>query len=180
MTEEKTTPTLKPLSKKQQAFVEAFLITWSGTKAAEMAGYKHANHIQYQLLHTPNIEAAIQSRLEEMAIAANEVIARLCEQATVNKADFFNFDTYDNGKMKMTDVKWEEIYKRGHLIKGITYNRKGDPVLEFYDAQNALINIGKYLKLFSEQVDLDFGESLKAYIGISPQDWDVKENPVSE
>ena len=160
MDEEEQVAKVKKLTPKEQAFVEEFLITWSPTKAAKAAGYAHPEKC-WKISARPDVAAAIQARLEEKAITAGEVIARLCEQATVNPADFFNFDIHPDGQMVMKSIKWEEFYRRGHLVKNVTYNRRGEPVLEFHDAQAALIQIGKYLKLFTDQVDVTSkGEAL--------------------
>jgi hypothetical protein len=39
---------------------------------------------------------------------------------------------------------------KGHLVKGIKHTRYGDDI-EFYDAQAALVHIGKHLGLFDDR-----------------------------
>lgn len=171
-TKDKKERTLTP---KLRAFVEVYLTTWNATKAAEIVGYKKPNQAQYGILRTPGVADAIAARMEEMKLKANEVMARIAEQATCNQADFYNFETLASGEMRIKSVNWGEVYRRGHLVKKISYNRNGDPVLEFYDAQNALMLVGKNLKLFQDSVGLEFLNALKGYVGVSPEDWD-KEN----
>lgn len=75
--------------------------------------------------------------------------------------------------LKQAGINWEMVRERGHLIKGIEHDRRGNVILKFHDAQAALALIGKNRKLFTDVVDLNaLGVTVKAYVGISPDDWD--------
>jgi hypothetical protein len=78
-------------------------------------------------------------------------------------------------RQEYTGINWQMVIERGYLIKGIEYDRRGNVIIKFHDSQNALIHIGKHLKLFSEQIDLNMLSALKAYVGISPDDWDAQQ-----
>ena len=72
------------LTTKQKAFVEAYLETFNGTQAARRAKYKGDDNtlavVAYENLRKPKIREAIDDRLSEMAMSANEVLARLARQ----------------------------------------------------------------------------------------------------
>jgi phage terminase large subunit len=153
------------LTPRQRMFIENFLTTWNTVNSARAAGYKWPEKAGSKLTHYPPIEAAIQARIKEVAMGADEVLARLAQQAEVNPSDFFVFEdrpVLENGKPKidvagnpiivrvMTDISWAEVERRGYMIKGIEYTRQGIPMLKFYDAQTALTTIGKHHQLFTD------------------------------
>ncbi|WP_075064590.1 terminase small subunit [Ornatilinea apprima] len=142
------------LNSKQRMFLESYLQTWNATEAARRAGYKHPLTQGPRLLTHPEIEAALKERIKTAAMEADEVLARLAEQAKLNAAEFFNFEENPQGELQMKDINWEVFRSRGHLVKRLTWI-KGRPVVEFHDAQAALIQLGRALKLFTDGVDLN-------------------------
>ena len=151
----------KKLSYKQRMFVEAYLTTWKPTEAARQAGYANPDRQGYRLLRYVEIQEAIEQRLKEKAMGADEVLARLAEQARVNIGDFISEATIPvidaNGELikelAAVNLNWDEIKKRGYLVKKITSTQNG-PAIELVDNQTALIQIGKHLKLFTENIDM--------------------------
>ena len=142
--------TLKP---KHRAFVEAYLRLWNATEAYLVAYPKASRATAGRngsiLLKNTDIAAAISARLKEMALDADEVLARLSDQATANVAAFFCYAP--DGRV--TGVNTEALQKRGHLVKKI----KVDPEkieIELYDGQNALVQLGRYHGLFTDKHDL--------------------------
>ncbi len=85
---------------------------------------------------------------------ADEVLLRLAEQARSEQTAYLQPDgTVDLARM-IADGK-------GHLVKGTKWdNRKGNLTIEFYDAQAALVHLGKHLGVFKEMQELDIGDSL--------------------
>lgn len=154
------------LTPKQRCFIEHYLTSWNARESAEKAGYGSPQKTGYRLLHHPDVLATINERLLEMGVSANEVIARMSQYARNNPADFFLFEylpvedgsgnvlTDENGdpilRRQVTDIDWETFEQRGYLVKKLSYDRKGRPVFEFYDAQRALEMLGKYAKLDAE------------------------------
>lgn len=67
------------LSNKRRAFIEEYLICWNATEAARKAGYsEHTARSQGQrLLTNVDIQAAIEGRINELSMSADEVIVRL-------------------------------------------------------------------------------------------------------
>lgn len=84
----------KPLSTKQRAFVEHYCARWNGYKAAIAAGYAEtsARHQASRLLSYDNIQAAIKARLADLAMSADEVLARLSDHARGDMGDFLRVD----------------------------------------------------------------------------------------
>lgn len=150
------------LTNKQRAFVEHYLQSWNATEAALLAGYseKSARVIGSQNLTKPDIKAEIDARLEEMTMSSNEVLKRLSEQARAEYAPYIEvreLPADDDGNSDVrAGIDLVRMVEDGkaHLIKGIKYDRDGRPIVEFYDAQAALVQLGRHYKLFSDNVDL--------------------------
>lgn len=85
-------PVDKPLTMKQQLFVEAYFSSdYNATEACRKAGYngENLNRIASQLLARPNIKAAIdelaKKKLEEVSLTEHYVIKKLVR--TIEKAE---------------------------------------------------------------------------------------------
>jgi len=142
--------------RRQRLFAEYYLATWSVTEAARLAGYqnKNLNAAGQRLIGHPLIKAYIEDRLRALGMEANEVIGRLSQQARTNIADFLievertrdDGTTYTEIALNMAIVR-----ERGYLIKKLSYDKQGRPVLELHDAQNALVQLGRHLALFVDR-----------------------------
>lgn len=88
----------RPLTGKQRAFVNAYLgdAQFNATKAARQAGYAGKDHtlesVGSENLRKPEIKAAIAAYWTEKAMPAEEVTARLAEQARSTILDFIDID----------------------------------------------------------------------------------------
>lgn len=132
------------LTRRQRRFVAAYLRTWNAAKAAREAGYSEttARAISYLLLRKPAIKEAIRLALEQEEMQTAEIMARLTQQARLNPSSFFVFKNGKAGR-ELVSVKWETVEEMGHLVKKISYDRAGRPVLEFHDPQHALELLAK-------------------------------------
>jgi hypothetical protein len=151
------------LTPKQRCFIEHYLTTWNAKESAELAGYGSPQKTGYRLLHNPAVLEAVNERLVEMGVSASEIVARMSQYARNNPANFFIFADVPekdiHGKVlvdqdgnpilrrQMIDINWSTFERYGYLVKKLSYDRKGRPVFEFYDAQRALEMLGKYAKL---------------------------------
>lgn len=63
----KPTETVKPLNLRQQKFVDYYVTSGNATRAAEHAGYAHANHQAFRLLGNISVKAAIEAIRDDMA-----------------------------------------------------------------------------------------------------------------
>jgi hypothetical protein len=152
--------------------VEEYLRGWSGAAAARKAGYSKKAPYQaaYQVLRNSEVRAAIEARLGEMAMSANEVLARLSDQARGTLSPFLRVT--DDGHIEF-DFKSPEAAANMYLIKKIHTKRKRLVALgsgtkdkpadewdhewvevELHDAQAALVQLGRYHKLFTEKLEI--------------------------
>lgn len=167
------------MNAKQQAFVEYYLQCWNASEAARLAGYSVANAdvVGPRLLVNVGIKAAINTRIEQLKMSANEVLVRLSQQARANMMDFVDrrgriniFDREALDKLKGDESKEDlaeltiELMRRqqlGLLVKKYkTRERKlADMTVEYYteielhDAQAALVHLGKHHRLFAEKFE---------------------------
>lgn len=154
------------LEPKQQVFVEEYLRTWNATEAARRAGYAHPNKQGPRLLVNVGVHEEIKTRIAEKAMTADEVLVRLAEQARNEHGGYITQTGVVNLPQLIADGK-------GHLIKGIKETQYGRNI-EFYDAQAALVHIGKHHKLFTDKVEHGGSVDLvvKGYEIVTPDDWD--------
>lgn len=148
------------LTTKQQAFVEAYLANgFNGTRAAEAAGYNGDVNtlaaIASENLRKPHIKQYVDERLKQFQMSADEVLYRLSEHARGDLGDFLTTNYHD-----LAD------HPKKHLLKKFkrtvtTRGKAGDESevetleIELYDAQAALVHLGRYHKLFVDRVQSD-------------------------
>lgn len=132
---------------KQEAFIDEYMKCRNGAEAARRAGYSQrtARSIGAENLAKPDIQEEIKRRASENAMQADEVLQRLAEQARNEHGMYINPDGTVDLPRLLADGK-------GHLIKGIKETQHGKNI-EFYDAQSALVHIGKYHALFADKVE---------------------------
>lgn len=131
---------------RQQIFLEEYLRCWNASEAARRAGYKgRPNTIGPRLLANVGIQKAIQARLDELKMSADEVLVRLADQARSSMADFVEVD--DAGQIKVSLAQAGKL----HLVKKISLTAEGGLQIELYDAQGALKLIGQHHKLFTQK-----------------------------
>lgn len=163
------------LSKKQRAFVNAYVKCWNATKAAREAGYTgaylHTN--ASKLLQNTTIAEAIQEKIDELTMSADETLVHLSDIARppVTHADFFTDELFpqldkegnvvvDNEGEPIMDsrltIDWDKIQEYGHLIRTVSFTAAG-PKIEFYSRLDALQLIGRNHKLFTDKHDITSG-----------------------
>lgn len=98
-------------------------------------------------------------------MAADEVLSRLADQGRGTIEDFISFN---EGPYPTFTLDLDKARERGrlHLVKKLKYNSEGHPEIELYDAQAALVQIGKFHKLFVDQVQHSGGVELTAAVSI--------------
>ena len=124
---------------KRKAWLEEYFKCWNATEAARRVGYKwpEKNGPRNKL----KLQAEIDARLDEMAMSANEVLARLGDIARADLGDFLT----DGGLLDLSKIKEDG---KTHLIKKykITQNALGQLKyeIELHDAQSALQHLDRY------------------------------------
>ena len=136
------------MTNKQRIFIEEYLRCWNATEAARRAKYAHPNTRGPELVVKSGIAQIIKDRIAEVAMSADEVLTRLAEQARGIPEGVIEI------RAGLPFVHWEALEGKTHLIKRIRYDKDGNPEVEFYDAQAALIQLGRHHKLFTDKKEV--------------------------
>jgi len=160
---------MSDLTDKQRLFIEEYLTCWNATQAAKRAGYTGSYDVlrvmASETLRKPEVREAIEARLAEKAMAADEVLARLAEIARGSMADFISV----NGHTRI-DFKKAEALGKMHLIKTYSKNGRTGVRLELHDPLKALELLGKAHGLFTERIDVTTnGQSIVIGVGVDPE-----------
>lgn len=156
-----TTAAGHELTDKEHALIgKYFELGFNGTKAAIAAGYskKSARQIASETLSKPYIREEIDHRMKTFAMGTDEIIARLTGNARGDMREFI-------GKSAKTlanhpDGQLIKKYKRTVTTTMVTEDRSQTEErveIELYDAQAALVHLGKMHGLFTERMDLTSG-----------------------
>jgi phage terminase small subunit len=151
----------KILSPKQQSFVWEYLRDFNGTQAARRAGYQGDDAslavIASQNLRKPRIVEIIHNYLAEKSMGFEEVLFRLTRQARASIGDFLQ--VAEDGRW---DLDLQKAFQTGaidmveKLILSASENPDGTRNLrvhlKLYDAQKALIQLGKAYGVFKGQL----------------------------
>jgi phage terminase small subunit len=174
------------LTDQQKLFVLEYLECWNATQAYMASHPKCKRRSAAQVngsraLSNTIIRAQIDEKLKERAMGANEVLARLADEARGDIGVFMDVSTVgwnidllqrdSNGEL-IRDAAGKVIRKpETKLIKklkqkvttiiGKAENGEDREIveteIELYDAQAAKVHIGRHLKLFTDQVDVTSG-----------------------
>ena len=152
------------LTDRETAFIEAYLgeALFNASEAARIAGYQHPFKAGYAVKSRPKVKAILENRLQEMTLTANEVLARISEQATFDISDFC--DIGRGGALRFDLAKAKKAGKL-HLLMGVEYAKNGKPVYKFADAQAALFVLAKHYGLVKERVEIGSEDALSLLRG---------------
>lgn len=153
------------LRPKESLFVNAYLgeCRFNATAAARVAGYKGTDGVlgvsAFRLLRKPKIAVLVLERLNEAAMSANEVLARLSKQARGSLADVLT----EEGEFDLAAARasgFDDLLKKLKIKKTVRRERGSNDEIEdisyeyeIHDAQAALVHIGKFHKLFADRVE---------------------------
>lgn len=141
---------------RQRRFIEEYTVDFNATQAAIRAGYskKTAPIYSYKLMQMPEVRKAIEQRMNELTMSADEATFRMTQMARANIADFI---TYNGGEKFYIDINKPSAKENLHLIKKLkrneTLSKDGDYItstveIELHDSMQALDKIlkiwGKY------------------------------------
>lgn len=162
------TDELKPLTNTDLATLAEYVKSWNGTRAwmatHPKSSYNAARVSASEWLTKPNIKAAIQDKLEQMHMSADEALALLAEHARGDIGEFLDISSVG------FSLDLEEAQKKGitRLIKKIeqkvvTINGKQEDKeiittrIELHDPQAAARDVLKIHGKFTEHVDVTSG-----------------------
>lgn len=140
------------LTDKQAAFIDHYIMCLNATEAATRAGYQGTydslRAIGSHNLTKPKIREEIDHRLKARTMQADEVLYRLNQHAQGLPPECFNVSILG------FSIDFEKVKELGltHLVKDLTYDREGRPQVKIYDAQSALVQLGKHYALFTDKV----------------------------
>lgn len=142
---------------KQQLFIAWYPALLDGVKAARKAGYKGDENtlavIASENLRKPHIAAEIEKQLSERIMSANEVAARLSEQARGDLGEFLNLVKTDEIANHPKSRLLKKFKKTVHVLKDKSVQVTFE--FELYNAQTALELIGKYHAIFADRLKVD-------------------------
>lgn len=150
----------RKLNKKQQQFVDEYLIDLNATQAAIRAGYSvnSARDIGCENLTKPNIQEAIAKAMAERSkrtgINQDRIVLELARMGLVNPADVIDPNT---GEILPNATEDDLACIQSVKVKRTT---KGESVIEerevrFYDKKASLELLGKHLGMWNDKIDLN-------------------------
>ena len=161
------------LTKKQQLFVEEYLIDLNATQAAIRAGYspETAKDIGCENLAKPNIKSAIDkalaARSKRTGVNQDRVVCELAKIAFVNITDLVDIE---DGSLR-TDVTKDDTaaissikVKRIPTEEGYIIERE----IKMYDKSKALEQLGRHLGMFTDKLGVTSPEMKEIRINIVP------------
>lgn len=136
---------------KEWLFICEYPVDCNGAAAARRAGYAKdsARVTASRLLSKANIRAAIEERLEEQAMSANEVLARLTRIARGSLEPFINTET----AKPCVDLTGEDAQAALDLLKEVQIDEDGEIKLKIHDPMAALVHLGKAHGVFVDRVE---------------------------
>lgn len=151
------------LTPKQRMFVDAYVGVARGnaTKAAQLAGYKDPEQAGYENKKKQEIAELIASLFTARTLSREQVLDRLTEHANGTIEHFIRSREPDSPVDLTSDAAQANL----HLIKKLkTKRRSGGTVdnpwqeieqeIELHDPQQALVQIGRFHKLFTDHTVL--------------------------
>lgn len=140
------------LTKKQRLFVEEYLQSWNATQAALKAGYseRSARAIGHENLTKPDIAEAIQQRINDVAMQADEVLLGLADIARGDLSQFFDV----HGKVPVINFQKAQQAGMLPLLQEITFRADGSIKFKLYDKQAAMNTLAKHLGLLVERKEV--------------------------
>ena len=187
------------LTGKQRAFVNAYVgaARFNGTQAARLAGYKGNDvtlcAVGVENLRKPLIKAEIDRLMDALTMPSNEVLARLTAIAKGDVTDVLdengNFSiavAKQNGKTgllkkikrkstsRVVSVKSDSTAFDDGEVEETTETQILSEEIEFemYSAHEALRDLGKYHKLFTDRVESD---NKNETVNMTVDEWNARE-----
>lgn len=138
--------TINTLTVQQRTFLIHYLAGETKTEAARIAGYSNPDKQGSRLSKEPKIIAAIDEYMATLEMSERELIRRMSQQARNIQANYIMPD----GRVDLARIIADG---NQHLIKGTRYDAKGNLLVEFVPAFESQVQIGKYRKLWTDNVD---------------------------
>lgn len=150
------------MNDRHKAFIEQYLISYNATDAYQ-AVYTTVSRASaaangWRLLQSADVQEAISQRLAETAMSANEVLMRLAQMARGDVDDYLddngNFDLAKARQAKKTGIVKKLKTKTTKRIFDDETVETAEVEFELYDAQAALVHLGKHHRLFADRTEV--------------------------
>jgi len=176
---------------KMKRFAEYFVESGNGVASAELAGYSGSystlGSIASENLQKPEIQKYISDLTAEEGMGAREVLHRLANIARTSITDVVDIDPETN----TINIDREKLLLNGSVVKKITIDKSTNPEtgyenekirVELYPADQALVNLGRHHKLFTDVLETDDKNWLvpvdsEKVDAMDPLDWVEKYKP---
>lgn len=161
---------VKKLSTKRRRLAEAYLANgFNGKEAAITAGFsvKRAAATASEILADPLVKDYIEERMKQVQMTADEVLFRLGEMARGDMREMMMLSPEELKRHPkawlIKKLKFEAIIpkekKSTESTEVETENEPSEPFIyidsvELYDAQAALVMLGKHHKLFTDKQEI--------------------------
>ena len=145
------------LTNKQKLFCNEYLIDLNATQAAIRAGYsvKTANRIANENLTKLDIQEYIQIRIKDREvrteITQDRVLKELAHIAFDDIKNYLSFYTDTEGNVRTVVKDSTTIDTRA--IQEVSQGKDGQFKFKMYCKDNALLQVGKHLGMFKEQIE---------------------------
>lgn len=162
------------LTYKQRLFVSYYLGVSNGnaTDAARRAGYGSPETLGRRLVRKGTIRAAIDARLDEVALTSDEILSRLSDIATGSLEQFIEVRDDGGYQLNLTKAKRK---RRLHCLKKIKQGQFGVELV-MHDPLNALDKLGKYRRLWSDGAESEIGQKTEEELNRALNDDDGNGN----
>lgn len=139
--------TVDSLNARQRLFVAYVLAdpSFNATEAARKAGFAQPHSQGPRLAKHPAVRAAIDARLDQVGLTADEILANFSEMATCTIEDFLD----EHGRLSLAAGR-----KRGrlHLVKKVRLGPAGQLLsLELYDRESANDKLARVRRMYGDE-----------------------------
>ncbi len=154
------------LTPRQARFVDEYLIDLNATQAAIRAGYsaKNADKIGPKLVGksrvAETIEKAIAERSKRTEITQDSVLRELALIGFANAGDYFDWGPDGVSLLDKGDLTEAQCAVVAEVSQTVTPGG-GTIRLKLHDKQAALVNLGRHLGLFTDNLKVNGLEGLK-------------------
>lgn len=154
-----------------RAFVDEYLACGlNATEAARRLHYKHPHVQGPRLRNRLEIKAAIEERLGERKLSANDVLSRLSDKAEADMAYFLNVGA--DGAATL-DLRKARRNGKLHLVRRVKLGKRGRvEAVELHDPRPYLDMLARYYKLLEPQEESTLADSIDLDWSDTPQEDD--------
>lgn len=153
----KNVKTLADLSAKEKAFIEEYPKDLNGAAAARRAGYsvrssgKAAARLQRDPVVKAELDRIIDLRTKANEVTVERVLQELKALAFTNMSDFLQVSA--NGRRAKINLK-DITPEMAAAMSEFKVNTDGTIILKLHDKKGALVDLGRYLKMFTDVVEV--------------------------